>query len=352
VNSATQITATSPVGTAGATVSVSVTTAAGTSANTAADDFAYDPAPATHTVTFVPGVGGQIVGSNPQTVAHGGNCTAVTAQAAYGYVFTQWDDGVLTATRTVTNVQADQVHTASFRAANTVPPPETTGRFAAVTDAVGVNAGKALWDLSGDYPMTVAGHPLVMHLIHDTKGKLTGTATYTVAKATVVNLPVKGSVKGSAGAVVVSIALKGADPTKAVSVALSFRLTVNAGARELTGPLTGSVIINGTNALAPTEVHLPVPAPMDGTWTLQFDLARGTKGITGTAELVLSNAVDYDYVVRGKVVGQTAVVSLAATATDPAAKGIKIKATVVPLEGGWAGLQSFSGKGYGQTLAW
>jgi len=35
-----------------------------------------------------------------------------------------------------------------------------------------------------------------------------------------------------------------------------------------------------------------------------------------------------------------------------AAKAIKIKTTITPLEGGWAGLGTFSGKAYGQTVSW
>lgn len=53
VNSATQITATSPAGTAGL-VDITVTTAAGTSATSAADQFTYVAAPATPTITASP----------------------------------------------------------------------------------------------------------------------------------------------------------------------------------------------------------------------------------------------------------------------------------------------------------
>jgi hypothetical protein len=33
-------------------------------------------------------------------------------------------------------------------------------------------------------------------------------------------------------------------------------------------------------------------------------------------------------------------------------KAISIRTTLTPLEGGWARLESFSGKGYGQTVGW
>jgi hypothetical protein len=307
--------------------------------------------PNNHLVTFVAGAGGLIVGTNPQTVLHGGNGTAVTAQASYGFVFTGWTDGVPTATRTPTGITADHVFTATFRVANAVPPP-WNGTFTAVTDATAVAAGRGLWDLTGIYTVPIAGNPLVLNLNHDTKGKLTGAATYTVAKATVVAMAVKGSAKGTAGNVLVAIALKGADAAKTVAVSLSFKLTLNAATRQLVGPVTGSVTVGGVNTPVNTNVTLDIAPPMDGTWTLQFVLTQGAKGITGTAKLVLSNGADYDYVIKGKVAGQTAVLSLAGAATDPAAKGIKIKTTITPLEGAWGRLNALSAKGYGQGLVW
>jgi hypothetical protein len=306
----------------------------------------------THTVTFVAGAGGRIVGSTLQTVVHGGDCTAVTAQAAYGYLFERWSDGSTAATLTVTNVIEDRNLVASFRAATAVPPP-WTGTFEAVTDAAAVASGKGLWNLSGVYATVAKAQPLVLNLVHDTKGKLTGTASYTPAGApTLNNIPIKGSVKGAAGSIVVTIALKGADPTKAVSLALTLRLTVDAAARQLAGPMAGSVTINRVATAVSTTEHLAIAAPMDGTWRLQFGLVQGAKSITGTAKLILSNGVDYDYVIKGKIAGQTAALSLAGAPTDPAAKAIKIKTTITPIEGGWARLNTFSAKGYGQSLVW
>ena len=73
VNSATQITATSPAGTANAKVQVSVTTSAGTSANTAADDFTYgSPLP---TVTALSPSAGAAAGGELVTIT-GANFTS------------------------------------------------------------------------------------------------------------------------------------------------------------------------------------------------------------------------------------------------------------------------------------
>ena len=58
--------------------------------------------------------GGTIVGTAIQTVAVGGNGSAVTATPKAHYEFVRWSDGVLTATRTDTNVLADKHLLARF----------------------------------------------------------------------------------------------------------------------------------------------------------------------------------------------------------------------------------------------
>ena len=60
------------------------------------------------------GANGSISGTTPQTVAHGGTGTQVTAVPDTGYHFVSWSDGVTTAAPTDTNVTADLTVTASF----------------------------------------------------------------------------------------------------------------------------------------------------------------------------------------------------------------------------------------------
>jgi hypothetical protein len=91
---------------------------------------------------------------------------------------------------------------------------------------------------------------------------------------------------------------------------------------------------------------------MDGTWTLRFQLAQTGRSVAGTALLALSNGVDHAFAVQGRTSGVTAALSLVGVPADAAAKAIEIRTTVTPLEGGWARLENFSGRGYGQTLGW
>ena len=68
----------------------------------------------TYTLTYTAGAGGTISGVSPQTVNYGTSGTAVTAVPNANYHFVNWSDGVLTATRTDTNVQANVTATANF----------------------------------------------------------------------------------------------------------------------------------------------------------------------------------------------------------------------------------------------
>jgi hypothetical protein len=68
----------------------------------------------TYPLTYNAGPHGSITGTSPQTVNHGASGTAVTAVPGTGYYFVNWSDGVLTASRTDTNVTGDITVTANF----------------------------------------------------------------------------------------------------------------------------------------------------------------------------------------------------------------------------------------------
>ncbi len=70
----------------------------------------------TYTLAYTAGAHKSIVDSATQVVNYGGSGTAVTATPATGYHFVNWPDGVLTATRTDTNVSGNMTVTALFAA--------------------------------------------------------------------------------------------------------------------------------------------------------------------------------------------------------------------------------------------
>ncbi len=88
--------------------------------------YSCNPIVQTYTLTYTAGAHGSITGTSPQTVNSGDSGTAVTAVPASDYHFVSWSDGVLTASRTDTNVQADIDVTASF-AINTYTLTYTAG---------------------------------------------------------------------------------------------------------------------------------------------------------------------------------------------------------------------------------
>ncbi len=90
-------------------------TAARTDTNVTADatitaSFAID----THILTYTAGANGSLTGASPQTIDYGSNGASVTAVANTDYHFVSWSDGLLTASRTDTNITADASVTASF----------------------------------------------------------------------------------------------------------------------------------------------------------------------------------------------------------------------------------------------
>jgi hypothetical protein len=300
-----------------------------------------------HTVTFLPGAHGSLAGGTPAVtlaVNHGDLAPAAPAVTpTTGWLFTGWLP-LLPATITEASTT-----TAQYEPAGAVLP---TGVFLARVEATAV-AARGLWDLTGSYPTTVKGNPLTLNLVHDPSGRLSGTATYTVAPYSPISMPIKGGVKGTRGSVTMKGSLKGTDAAQLVSVSLLLNLTVDTANRQLAGRLTGSIKSNGTTTPVDDPVVLNMLGNMDGTWTLSLDVDQSGRTVTGTAELKLSNDVKHTFVVRGKTgANNTAVLSLAGDPSNPAAKAITVKTTITPLEGGQARIESFAGRGYGQTVGW
>jgi sugar lactone lactonase YvrE len=307
-------------------------------------EFAIDQ----HTLTYAAGAHGSIVGAAQQTVAEGASGTAVTAAPDFGFAFTRWSDLSPLNPRQDVNVTASVDVTAEFAASTAV---EAGGNSLAVLDAGAVAMGRGLWDLSGTYTTEVAGSPLVIHLVHGSRGELTGTATLTVGTA-VARMPVKGVVRGVGGGLTARFGIKGVSTDRVLRAALTFNLTLHAAARQLAGQLTGSVQAPGLAGPVGSPVTLDLPALMDGTWSLRFDVAPGTNRADGSARLTLSNGVAFDYALRARLSGQRLVGDLSAAQAAGLAKGIRIRATITQWSGGWARLETLSGTGYGQCLGW
>ena len=226
----------------------------------------------------------------------------------------------------------------------------------AAVGAEAVLAGRGLWDVTGAYATTVNGAPLSLALVHDTRGKLSGTGTLTVntGKGLVaISMPIRGSAQGRAGSLALVLALQGTDPARTQRVALTLRLALDPLARQLRGTVSGIRAASGASEPLPTQpVTLTLPAPMDGTWSLRLNVVYEANGIRGTGRLTLSNGVEYDHAVSGKYADQAALLMLAGRPAYPVAAASTLRATITPLTGSPAGMTAFSGTLYGLTVAW
>jgi len=158
-------------------------------------------------VTAAPasGTGGTIVGASPQTVAAGGDGAQVTAVPSTGYRFVGWSDGVTTAARADTSVNADINVTATFAPApvatkltmNVSPTRLSLGHSAHFYGVMAPNmpngtpiallvrkAGQTKWTRVGSYVRTYSAHHWSRYYHPNTRGtyyfkvRFSATATY------------------------------------------------------------------------------------------------------------------------------------------------------------------------------
>ncbi len=131
----TQVTATPAANYHFTSWSDSVLTAARTDLNVVGDitvtaNFAID----THTLTYTAGANGSVTGTNPQTINHGSDGTAVTAVPNSGYRFVDWSDTSIINPRTDTNVTTNLAVTANFMANRR--PPSSSGSSVVLSPSI------------------------------------------------------------------------------------------------------------------------------------------------------------------------------------------------------------------------
>ena len=136
--------------------------------------------PTTYTLNYVANPHGAIGANATQIVNSGASGLAVTATADSGYQFTSWSDGVLTATRTDTNVQGDITYTANFSpvlagvTTYTVTSSVTgTGGSVSPAGAKGWNAG----DVAGVYIIPSSGYHIAS-VVSDSGAPTTNSSVF------------------------------------------------------------------------------------------------------------------------------------------------------------------------------
>lgn len=174
VNSATQITATSPAGSG--TVDIRVTTAGGTSATSAADQFTYLAAQQTQTITFT-NPGPQNFGTTPTLTATSSSTLSPTFTSSTTGVCTITSSGVLTfVTAGSCTINADQAGNAAYQVATTVSQTFTVNAVVPGAPTVGVaTAGNALASVTFMAPASTGGAAITGYTVTASPGGLTST---------------------------------------------------------------------------------------------------------------------------------------------------------------------------------
>ncbi len=173
VNSATQITATSPAGAAG-TVDIRVTTAGGISATSLVDQFTYLAA---QTITFA-NPGAQTFGTTPTLSASSTSGLPISFTSATQGVCTITSAGTLTfATAGACQIHADQPGNAVYSAAPTVHKTFTVNAVVPGAPTIGTamagNNGQA--SVSFTAPASTGGATITGYTVTSSPGGFTGT---------------------------------------------------------------------------------------------------------------------------------------------------------------------------------
>jgi len=282
VNTATQITATAPAGSAG-TVDVTVTTAGGTSATSAADQYTYAAAP---TVTAISPTAGPTAGGTVVTIT-GTNFTGATAVKF----------GATAATTFTVNTATQITVTAPAGSAGVVDVTVTTAGGTSATSAADQYTYVAAPTVTAISPTSgpTAGGTVVTvtgtNFTGATAVKFGATAatTFTVNTATQITVTAPA---GSAGVVDVTVTTAGG--TSATSAADQYTYiaapTVTAVSPNA-GPLAGGTVvtITGTNFTGATAVKFgATPASSFTVNTATQITATAPAGSAGTVDVTVT----------------------------------------------------------------
>ncbi|MCC7160452.1 DUF1566 domain-containing protein [Candidatus Nomurabacteria bacterium] len=241
----------------------------------------------TYSLSYTAGTGGSITGIASQRINSGNNGSAVTATPDTGYVFDIWSDGVLTATRTDTNVTNDKSITATFI------PTIATAAIAGVTAPVtGATPTATIADTT-EYTATISWNTNPVTFASNTIYTATITITpktgytlsgvpanfFTVAGATATNsadsgvvsavFPVTDTTINTAAIAGVTPPVTGATPVTTVTAGTGYTGTVTWSGSPVT--FASNTIYTATITITPTAGYT-----LTGVTANQFTIAGAT----------------------------------------------------------------------------
>lgn len=229
---------------------------------------------------------------------------------------------------------------------------------------------QAIWDLTGVYSIEqeiltedfgYVDLVLTFFVVQDAKGKASGSGSTmiqmvqgnTVLEQSRGTYTVKGKVKSANGVTAADVAVKvtGEDVIfngfRKFNITIRYKMVVDSQAGRLIGMSKGKASAAGVGA-APIDdaAFHPLPAGMDGSWTLTMNIQDDGKKLGGTANARLSNGLDVPLGLKGKYSAKTDQSKIQLFGED-AFKGTKFK---ILLQGGSAIIVDWNAKVLGQKL--
>jgi hypothetical protein len=224
------------------------------------------------------------------------------------------------------------------------------------------NGDVNLWDVSGTYSENLGGLSLDYTLNMDSSGKFNGQGKVSLPSFYGVDLSLNadysfnGIVSGAGSTVRFSMTMKmkGSGEVQGTNFTFSAsateHLSPDAANLRLTGPVTGSESISipllHKHASAPfrTTVQTALPAGMNGTWSLAFDVSPYGNKYSGTGSVTLSSGKTLPVAVTGIYAAKTGVSKLTLKGS-----GINLSLTGL-FQNGQVIVQKLTGKALGQTV--
>nr|WP_314607725.1 putative Ig domain-containing protein [uncultured Janthinobacterium sp.] len=277
VNSATQITATAPAGSAG-TVNVTVTTAGGTSATGAANQFTYIPAP---TVTSISPTAGPTAGGTSVTITGTGltGTTAVTFGATAATGFT-----VNSATQITATAPAGSAGTVNVRVTTTGGTSATSAanQYTYVATPTVTSISPTSGPATGGSTVTITGSNF--------SGTTAVTFGATAATGFTVNSATQITATAPSGTGTVDVRVTTTGGTSATSAADQFTYVgapVVSGISPTSGTTAGgaTVIITGTGFSGTTAVTFGATAATGFTVNSATQITATAPSGTGTVDV-------------------------------------------------------------------
>jgi hypothetical protein len=163
------------------------------------------------------------------------------------------------------------------------------------------DAGLDLWDLSGHYSESMGGVDMDLTLSMDSKGKITGSGTASLAEYGMdMNFRFTGAVKksGNLTRVVLNLKAKGnlvvEGKSYGYTVSGKANLAIDPQERVMTGAMKITASAGGHSESEKTQETWALPPGVNGGWDLSVSGTAQGKSLTGNGTVTLASGKEYN----------------------------------------------------------